>query len=418
LQPAAAAASQPRSLAIRHPAHPARHCHHAVTRITNSKRSLAQDMPAASAPTTAAPSATAHLHAIGGSLGSALALLLFYPLERARIELQSRAADATSTSTQHGEDSGPESDRRKNDNGGILSCLVDLHERGELYRGATPVVTTLGISNYVFFYALNTVKRILAARGEGSTYNSKAKSLLASSLAGVINVLLTNPLWVANLRIVKGMKSQRRKIPAGDQQMHWQQQQQEQHCSAEMNLFSMMRTIAKEEGVGHLWSGTWASILLVSNPVIQFFLYEQIKSALLRRRQDQRRLRRLSSSAVPPSLDTLSPIDAFVVGAVAKTIATIATYPVQLAQTVLRLQEKRSPPGSTADGKEYDEEVQDNAVDGDKDTLCCLVRIYQEDGVAGIYQGMNAKLLQTVLTASFMFIGYEKILEFAALITK
>jgi adenine nucleotide transporter 17 len=200
--------------------------------------------------------------------------------------------------------------------------------------------------------------------------------------------------------------------------MHWQQQQQEQYCSAEMNLFSMMETIAKEEGVGHLWSGTWASILLVSNPVIQFFLYEQIKSALLRRRQDQRRLRRLSSSAVPPSLDTLSPMDAFVVGAVAKTIATIATYPVQLAQTVLRLQEKRSPSGSTADGKEYDEEVQDNSVDGDKDTLRCLVRIYQEDGVAGIYQGMNAKLLQTVLTASFMFIGYEKILEFAALITK
>jgi hypothetical protein len=31
-------------------------------------------------------------HAVGGSLGSALALLLLYPLERARIELQSSAA--------------------------------------------------------------------------------------------------------------------------------------------------------------------------------------------------------------------------------------------------------------------------------------------------------------------------------------
>ena len=388
-------------------------------------------MPAApSSPTTAGPSATAH--AIGGSLGSALALLLFYPLERARIELQSRAADATNTQQQqHGrEGSDPESDgnedvglsssssssydmvesseqqssslsthRRRNEkDGGILSCLLDLHERGELYRGAAPVVTTLGISNYVFFYALNMVKGTLAARSDGNNNNSKAKSLLASSLAGIINVLLTNPLWVANLRIVKGMKSK---------------------SSVETNLFAMVAKIAEEEGIGHLWSGTWASILLVSNPVIQFFTYEQIKMALLRRRQDRQRIRVGSSplSAVPPSLNTLSPVDAFVIGAVAKTIATVATYPLQLAQTVLRLQEKRSPTGTGTDGKPNHEQTKHDATDGDKDTLRCLVRIYQEGGVAGIYQGMNAKLLQTVLTASFMFIAYEKILEVATLIT-
>ena len=386
-------------------------------------------MPAApSPPTTAAPSATAH--AIGGSLGSALALLLFYPLERARIELQSRAADATNATQQEqhvGDGSDPESDgkedvglsssssssydmvesseqqpsslsthRQRNEkDGGILSCLLDLHERGELYRGAAPVVTTLGISNYVFFYALNMVKRILAAKGDGNNSNGKAKSLLASSLAGIINVLLTNPLWVANLRIVKGMKTK---------------------SSVEKNLFA---EIAEEEGVGHLWSGTWASILLVSNPVIQFFTYEQIKMALLRRRQDRQRIRVGSSplSTAPPSLNTLSPVDAFVIGAVAKTIATVATYPVQLAQTVLRLQEKRSPTGTWTDGKPNHEQTKHDVADGDKDTLRCLVRIYQEGGVAGIYQGMNAKLLQTVLTASFMFIGYEKILEFASLIT-
>ena len=396
-------------------------------------------MPPPSAPTAAAPSATAH--AIGGSLGSALALLLFYPLERARIELQSRAADATS-SPQHDkckEDNASGGDvvlsassssssydmveceqksslsthrQRKESSGGILSCLLDLHDRGELYRGATPVVTTLGISNYVFFYSLNLVKRLLAAKGDGKNSNSKANSLLASSLAGVINVLLTNPLWVANLRIVKGMKSQTQRIPEGDQR-------QQQKSSVETNLFAMVAKIAKEEGIGHLWSGTWASILLVSNPVIQFFTYEQIKTALLRRRQDRQRMRVGSSaiSTVPPSLTTLSPLDAFVIGAAAKTIATVATYPVQLAQTVLRLQEKRSPNGTTTDGKPNHEQTKDDALDGDKDTFRCLVRIYQEGGIAGIYQGMNAKLLQTVLTASFMFIGYEKILEFATLMT-
>ena len=37
------------------------------------------------------------VHALGGSIGSALALLLFYPLERARIELQSKAAVSSSS---------------------------------------------------------------------------------------------------------------------------------------------------------------------------------------------------------------------------------------------------------------------------------------------------------------------------------
>ena len=172
----------------------------------------------------------------------------------------------------------------------------------------------------------------------------------------------------------------------------------------------MMGKIAREEGIGHLWSGTWASILLVSNPVIQYFAYDQFKAALLSRRQYQQRRIPIapSSSGTSPSFDTLSPVEAFLIGAAAKAIATVATYPIQLAQTVLRLQEKRGP----------EEEIRDDvANDGDKDTLRCLVRIYQEGGVAGMYQGMNAKLLQTVLTASFMFIGYEKILQIATLIT-
>ena len=378
-------------------------------------------MPAPTSPTA---------HAIGGSLGSALALLLFYPLERARIELQSRAADPSQRGRK--EDGGskdcqddvvvsasssesydmvdPQQQvsssgiRRKSDNGsGIVSCLVDLHQRRVLYRGATPVVSTLAISNYVFFYALGMMKKILASRGDGN-HNSKTKSLVASSLAGIINVLLTNPLWVSNLRIVKGMKSPVRRIQEGGIN------QQQQQCTVESNLFAMMGKIAREEGIGHLWSGTWASILLVSNPVIQYFAYDQFKAALLSRRQYQQRRIPIapSSSGTSPSFDTLSPVEAFLIGAAAKAIATVATYPIQLAQTVLRLQEKRGP----------EEEIRDDvANDGDKDTLRCLVRIYQEGGVAGMYQGMNAKLLQTVLTASFMFIGYEKILQIATLIT-
>ena len=53
---------------------------------------------AATAASTTAQSSAPIVHAIGGSIGSALALLLFYPIERARIEIQSQASAITPSS--------------------------------------------------------------------------------------------------------------------------------------------------------------------------------------------------------------------------------------------------------------------------------------------------------------------------------
>ena len=137
------------------------------------------------------------VHALGGSIGSALALLLFYPLERARIEIQSKAAEAESganpteladlspikrvddsqihnivdeSSWDRAEDSPPASwsmnsctiDDNSNavstldqlddsvatfdvedGTGGILRCLLDLRERGVLYKGVKPIISTI-----------------------------------------------------------------------------------------------------------------------------------------------------------------------------------------------------------------------------------------------------------------------------------
>mmetsp|Transcript_12447 Transcript_12447/g.26899 ORF Transcript_12447/g.26899 Transcript_12447/m.26899 type:complete len:399 (-) Transcript_12447:591-1787(-) len=381
---------------------------------------------------TAAPSPTAH--AIGGSLGSALALLIFYPLERARIELQSRAAAASNDSDEN--DQPVEAERTSPTNSdatssssfdmveyvadavrvssqpppsnnnvhavasisasdSIWSCLVDLHQRGELYRGVSPVVCTLGISNYVFFYALSLIKKLLATDRDGDKGNrSKAMSLLSSSLAGVINVLLTNPLWVANLRIVQGLK---------------------QHAKIkdvrEPGLFEVMGQIAREEGVAHLWSGTWASVLLVSNPVIQYFVFEQLRLLILGRRRRRYAKERQQISASSP-VGFLSPVEAFAIGAISKTVATVATYPVQLAQTVLRLQEKGGAQQQQQQQARQQESPLSSAnVDGG--TLQCLARLYEEGGISACYAGMNAKLLQTVVTSSFMFLTYEQILALA-----
>jgi len=79
--------------------------------------------------------------------------------------------------------------------------------------------------------------------------------------------------------------------------------------------------IWKYEGLRKLWAGTMPSLMLVVNPAIQFMTYESIK----------RRVIASLDGAQPPAWIF------FIMGAIAKTIATWITYPLQLVQTKLRV---------------------------------------------------------------------------------
>jgi len=354
------------------------------------------------------------IHAVAGALGGAFALLLFYPLERARIEMQknmsshtsnklpsivrqshlgrggsaSRRAAETSplggswsvggnSSSSSCSDSDEEEDLFADalsevidDTPATLSvCIRRLWDRDELYRGVTPIVCTIGASNFVFFFVNELMKRLIFHSKHATTTtetiakqatSNSYRSLLASCMAGLCNVLLTNPLWVANLRIVTGE-------------------------SRSSQLLAEMLDVARTNGLSHLWSGTGASLLLVSNPVLQFFFYEELK--LLQLRASHTKGISKSSAA------TLPPIQAFLSGAIAKAVATVLTYPLQLTQTVLRMQQHES--------KDKDSEYHG--------TWDCLVKLYASDGAQALFTGMRAKLLQTVLTAAFTFLTYEQI---------
>lgn len=74
-------------------------------------------------------------------------------------------------------------------------------------------------------------------------------------------------------------------------------------------------------------------------------------------------------------------------------VATILTYPIQVAQTNMRAASKDD------DMPEY------------KNTLDCLIKIFRADGFLGWYKGIFVKLIQTVLTTAFQFLAYEKVKE-------
>jgi len=293
--------------------------------------------------------------------------------------------------------------KSKSNSPSLLATLYHLHIQKSLYKGSTPIAFTLAISNFIFFYTLQASKII---------FKQNSASFFTSTLAGIINVLLTNPFWVANLRIVSEADTN----PDGSK-------------NPTKGLFQCLQEIYQKEGVGQLWAGTGASLLLVSNPVIQYYFYESVKLDLLKRR-------------VSGGSGVLEPIEAFVVGALAKGLATVITYPLQLAQVLMRLQKTEEVLDVNDDSDDGDASRSQSSaplhrgggrfqknmrrglgrgrIRGSSSTrvydnlLDCMVTLYKQGGVRALYAGMDAKLIQAVLTSAFTFLTYEQILQLVA----
>eukprot|EP00985_Skeletonema_marinoi_P005335 scaffold2308_cov122-Skeletonema_marinoi.AAC.2 len=391
--------------------------------------------PRITANTAAHPSASSAVplppivHAIGGSIGSALAILTFYPLERIRVEIQSqqqqkkpqKSTNRDATTKKENADNPTQETYNQADESSketILQCLIRLHKEKSLYRGAKNMALTLMISNFIFFYALQVARKSLASfhnnHNSSSAHQRQRRlrtskslaSLLASTLAGVINVLLTNPMWVASLRIMES-KSIRKKSNENSNNSEANINHQQ------MNLWNVMRRIAKEEGLLQLWNGTFTSLLLVSNPIIQHFLYGQMRIRLLSLHRHRSKARSASiRNVVSLPSSSLTAVEAFVLGAISKMVATVATYPLQLAQVLLRLQSKNDADDSDEDVTSSNEPNEDNGQSNKntkayKGMIDCLHQQFTQGGIRGLFQGMNAKLLSTVLTAAFTFLSYE-----------
>lgn len=241
----------------------------------------------------------------------------------------------------------------------LLQQLVRDEGFPTLYRGLVPVLQSLWISNFVYFYSFHTLKAIASPPGSASVL----RDLGLATVAGIINVLATTPFWVVNTRLkMKGLEEQQQSPKAATTTLGY------------ANLIEGLRYIWRTEGMAGLWAGTMPSLMLVSNPALQFMMYESLK-------------RQLSAvSAQPPG------VAFFVIGAMAKAFATVVTYPLQLVQTKLRH-------GSG----------QETGVGPNAGVLEMCVYILKTYGAAGLFRGLEAKLLQTVLTAALMFAAYEKI---------
>lgn len=292
------------------------------------------------------------VHAISGATGGITAISVFFPLNSVRLRVQ---VDSS----------------YKDDNPFvIMKKIAETEGIGSLYRGWWSSVVSLGASNMVYFYFYNALKTIFKKR-MGVKDIDPITNLAVASIAGVINVLITTPLWVVGTRLATQRKKQQKagtNAGVADDRPPYK------------GIVDCLTRIVSEEGLAAAWKGVWPSMVLVSNPSIQFVTYERLRGPMAR----------MAEARGSP----ITSLEFFVMGAIAKAVATVFTYPLQLAQSKLRADKGKA------------KNTSERTYQG---TLDVLQKIAAKNGIKGLFRGMNAKLWQTVLTAAFQFLTYETV---------
>jgi solute carrier family 25 (peroxisomal adenine nucleotide transporter), member 17 len=140
-----------------------------------------------------------------------------------------------------------------------------------------------------------------------------AESMLAGLIAGSATVILTNPIWVVNTREtakkdIDDLKEESSQVSASETVSR--------AAHRRSGFFRILISIIKTEGVAALWSGVIPALVLVINPIIQYTVFEQLKTIIEKRRRSN-----------------LTPNDAFLLGAFGKLLATGITYPYSIHST-------------------------------------------------------------------------------------
>jgi solute carrier family 25 protein 33/36 len=228
------------------------------------------------------------------------------------------------------------------------------------FRGLPPTLIGIIPSRSAYFYAYQRTKKFLAPKlPEGSPGNA----LVAGFSAGIVGNTLTNPIWMVRTRMQLLIDH-----TAGQKQY--------------AGYRDAISTIFREEGMGGFYKGITASYWGCAEGALQFLVYEQIKTRLLEKQNQERSEIGLSSTQELPKATY------FWAAAISKALAAVATYPHEVARTRLREQARSGI----------------FKYQGMWQTLGLMAK---EEGTRSLYSGMGVHLMKVVPNSALMFLTYE-----------
>ncbi|KND00123.1 uncharacterized protein SPPG_04465 [Spizellomyces punctatus DAOM BR117] len=230
------------------------------------------------------------------------------------------------------------------------------------YSGINSAMFGIAVTQYVYYYWYELVKAGIEKGVAAGRALTIGENMLTGAIAGAATATITNPIWVINTRqVVKKESTGDDGKPTFKKQSTWQ----------------TALKILREEGPAGFFQGILPALILVINPVIQFTVFERLKAWLQTRKGN------------------LSGLDFFLLGAISKLAATSITYPYIVVKSRMQLKQ-------TGDENSRYRSVLDG-----------FQKIIKTEGVKGLYKGIEAKLVQSVLASAFTFAFKEELFSSA-----
>ncbi|XP_071929949.1 peroxisomal nicotinamide adenine dinucleotide carrier isoform X2 [Coffea arabica] len=291
------------------------------------------------------------INGLAGAGGGIIAQLITYPLQTVNTRQQTERD--------------PKREKRRH---GTIEQMIQVarHEGWDrLYGGLTPSLVGTAASQgvYYYFYQIFRSKAEAAAlqrrrNGVGDGSVGMFSSLVVAALSGCVNVLLTNPIWVVVTRMQTHTKKtgncQPDSTSSGDNILAALEPPPFGTCHAIQEVYD-------EGGVWGFWRGVFPTLIMVSNPSIQFMLYETLLKKLKKRRASSKK-----------GSNDVSALES-------------------------RLQAKQVASGDKR--HHY------------RGTLDAFIKMIRYEGFYGFYKGMGTKIVQSVLAAAVLFMVKEELVR-------
>ncbi|XP_027937361.1 peroxisomal adenine nucleotide carrier 1-like [Vigna unguiculata] len=285
--------------------------------------------------------------ATSGAIGSLVSTTVLYPLDTCKTKYQAEVQ------AQH--------QRKYKRISDVLWEAIATRQVLSLYQGLGTKNVQSFISSFIYFYGYSYFRKLYLKRS-GNRSIGTAANLVVATAAGVFTIVITQPLDTASSRMQTS--------EFGKSKGFW-------------------KTLS--EGTwSEAYDGLAISILLTTNPSIQYTAYDQLKERILKSKISNR-------TGTKSSPEALSAFSAFMLGAVSKCAATCLTYPAIRCKVMIQAAESDDDKSTEAERKAQ------RTISG------ALYTIWKREGVLGFFKGLQAQILKTVLSSALLLMVKEKI---------